>query len=144
MLFLLQVGFWTIKVVAEGQSETKQVKVEKHYLPLGYELVVTSPPFALTSDERIEASVDGAFITERIAKGNITVVWKAKLFDGLTPMYNDTQLYRDEYRKAAATANVYRTLAYSGANGRRTDKVFFDPYSNLSASAVPERPIENQ
>ncbi len=60
-----------------------------------YELVVVSPAFALSSDETIEASVEGAFITERIAKGNISIAWKAKKFDGLTPMFNDTVLYRE-------------------------------------------------
>lgn len=81
-------------MVAEGQVETKTIKVEKHYLPRAFELVVSSPSFALASSETIEASVDGAFITERIAKGNVTLKWWAKKLDSYAPMYNDTVLYR--------------------------------------------------
>lgn len=53
------------------------------------------PDYALDTDEVIEASVDGTFITERIAKGNVRVVWYAKKIDYQTPMYNDTVLYRE-------------------------------------------------
>ena len=65
-----KIGFWTIRVVAEGQIEELKVKVEKFYLPQAYELVAVMPSFVLDTDEYIEANIEGAFITERIAKGN--------------------------------------------------------------------------
>ncbi len=92
--FLSKVGFWTIRVNAEGQLEEHKIKVEKHYLPQAYELVATLPNFVLDTDEVLEASVDGAFITERLALGNVYVRWLAKKIDYQTPMYNDTVLYR--------------------------------------------------
>jgi hypothetical protein len=57
-------------VTAEGQTEELQFKVEKHYFPQ-YELVVSMPMFILDTDEAIEASVDGTYLTERMAAGNI-------------------------------------------------------------------------
>jgi len=69
-------------------------KVEKHYYPL-YELVVSMPMFILDSDEAIEASVDGTYLTERLAAGNIILRWFAKKIDHHTPMYNDTVYYRE-------------------------------------------------
>lgn len=89
-----KVGFWTIRVKAETQTEELKVKVEKHYLPM-YELVVTAPAFVVDTEKHIEVTVDAAFVTERIAKGNITLNWYAKKIDGLTPMYNDTVWYRE-------------------------------------------------
>ena len=47
------------------------------------------------TDESIEASVDGTFIIERMAVGNIVLRWFAKKIDHHTPMYNDTVYYRD-------------------------------------------------
>lgn len=89
-----KVGFWTIRVVAEGQVEELRVKVEKWYLPQAFELFALMPSFVLDTDEVIEASVEGAFITERIAKGDIDVDWYAKKVDFYTPMFNDTVLFR--------------------------------------------------
>ena len=87
-------GFWTIRVRAETQVEERRIKVEKHYLPF-FEIVVSMPDYALDTDEFIEASVDGTFITERVAKGDVRVVWYAKKIDFQTPMYNDTVVYRE-------------------------------------------------
>jgi hypothetical protein len=81
-------------VVAEGQVEERRIKVEKHYLP-HYEVVVVMPNFVLDTDDVIEAAVEGAFITERIAKGNVAVKWLAKKIDFQTPMFNDSVQYRD-------------------------------------------------
>ena len=81
-------------MTAEGQTEELQFKVEKHYFPQ-YELVVSMPMFILDTDEAIEASVDGTFLTERLAAGNIILRWFAKKIDHHTPMYNDTVYYRD-------------------------------------------------
>ena len=52
------------------------------------------PSFVLDTDEYIEAVIEGAFITERIAKGSIDVHWMAKKIDYYTPMFNDTEMYR--------------------------------------------------
>ena len=60
-----------------------------------YELVVSAPDFLLDSEEFLETSVDGAYITERIAKGNITVKWWVKKIDYQTPLFNDTVIYRE-------------------------------------------------
>ena len=46
--------------------------MEKHYLPL-MELVVSSPSFVLDTEDAVEAAVEGAFVTERLVWGNITV-----------------------------------------------------------------------
>ena len=89
-----KVGFWTIRVHAEGQVEDLQIKVEKFYLPQAFELYALMPSFVVDSEEFIEATVEGAYITERIAKGNIQVQWYAKKVDYYTPMFNDTVLYR--------------------------------------------------
>ena len=97
-LTLFQVGFWTIRVDAQGQTKDLRIKVEKHYLP-PFELVVAMPSFALDTDEFLEASVEGAFITERIAKGNVTFRWLAKKIDYQTPMYNDTVIYREVFQR---------------------------------------------
>ena len=43
----------------------------------------------------LEASVEGAFITERIAKGDMRVRWLAKKIDYQTPMFNDSVIYRE-------------------------------------------------
>ena len=43
----------------------------------------------------LEASVEGAFITERIAKGDMQVRWLAKKIDYQTPMFNDSVIYRE-------------------------------------------------
>ena len=39
--------------------------------------------------------MDGTFIIERMAVGNIVLRWFAKKIDHHTPMYNDTVYYRD-------------------------------------------------
>ena len=98
--------------------EERRIKVEKHYLPIGFELVVAMPNFVLDTEvggytqERtptivsltiplsslkasVEASVEGAFITERLAKGDMHVRWMAKKIDYQTPMFNDSVIYRE-------------------------------------------------
>ena len=46
-------------------------------------------------DQFVEASVEGTFVLERLAKGNVTVRWFVKKIDYQTPMYNDTVSYRE-------------------------------------------------
>ena len=90
-----KVGFWKIRVIAEGQIEELPIKVEKHYLPENFELVVAMRSFFWSSEEFIEAVVEGAFITERIARGRTTIKWRAKKIDYQTPMFNDSVVYRE-------------------------------------------------
>ena len=39
--------------------------------------------------------MEGAFITERLAKGDMHVRWMAKKIDYQTPMFNDSVIYRE-------------------------------------------------
>ena len=48
----------------------------------------------MDTEERIEASIEGAYITERIGKGTTFVKWYAKKIDYQNPWYNDTVVYR--------------------------------------------------
>ena len=48
-----------------------------------------------STKDTLEASVEGAFITERIAKGTMHVRWLAKKIDYQTPMFNDSVVYRE-------------------------------------------------
>ncbi len=83
-------GFWTIRVAAEGQIKEKQVKVEHYYNPK-FELFVRMPPFIFDTDEYIEVSVKAYYPFEKIANGNVHLRWYAKLDDdGLTAFYSDT------------------------------------------------------
>ena len=82
-----------------------------------YELVAVMPSFVLDTDDLIEATIEGAFITERIAKGNVEVHWYAKKIDHYTPMFNDTVLYRQQHVHYTKMANVYFTqLLFQGKN----------------------------
>ena len=51
--------------------------------------------YKFEEDKFIEASVEGTFVLERLAMGNVTVKWFAKKIDDHTPMYNDTVSYRE-------------------------------------------------
>ena len=51
----------------------------------------------------VEASVEGAFITERLAKGDMHVRWMAKKIDYQTPMFNDSVIYREVSRDFGLT-----------------------------------------
>ena len=84
-----KVGFWTIRVTADGQTEELRIKVEKHLLPR-IETVISMPTYALDTEEFIEAVVEGTFIVERVVVGDIDVKWFAKKIDYQTPYYNDT------------------------------------------------------
>ena len=53
------------------------------------------PRYKLNEGKFIEASVEGTFVLERLAMGNVTVRWFAKKIDDQTPMYNDTVSYRE-------------------------------------------------
>ncbi|XP_023330082.1 CD109 antigen [Eurytemora carolleeae] len=51
-----KVGFWTIRVVAQGQIEEKKVKVEKYYVPK-FETFVSMPAFHFPSESHVEVIV---------------------------------------------------------------------------------------
>ena len=55
---------------------------------------LTIPPLS-SLKATVEASVEGAFITERLAKGDMHVRWMAKKIDYQTPMFNDSVIYRE-------------------------------------------------
>ncbi|TRY72565.1 hypothetical protein TCAL_06513 [Tigriopus californicus] len=141
-----KVGFWTIRVQAEGQVEELKVKVEKHYLPK-FEIVVTMPAFILDSEELINAYVDGSFVVERLAKGNVKLDWYVKKIDNWNPMHNDSVLYREQYRYQTKISNLYHAGLYkplvndpnSNASQQRP---FDDPYAN--ASFGPNVPLRNE
>ena len=52
----LQVGFWTIRVWAQGQIEEKQIKVEKYYRPK-FEVFVRMPTFVFDTDQVSASSI---------------------------------------------------------------------------------------
>ncbi len=80
-------------MVAEGQTEEKQIKVELYYNPK-FEVFVRMAPYILETEEYIEASVKAVYTFEKLAKGHVHLRWYAKLDDGLTRLYNDTVIYR--------------------------------------------------
>ena len=61
--------------------------------------------YSLGNERYIEASVEGSFVVERLAKGNVTVRWFAKRIDYQTPMYNDTVSYREVCAQIQGTYN---------------------------------------
>ena len=72
-----KVGFWTIRVQAQGQNQEKKVKVEKYYRPK-FEVFVRMPTFIFDTDQVIKAEVSSAYLFEKKAKGTIQVRWYAK------------------------------------------------------------------
>ena len=61
-------------------------------------------------DQFVEASVEGTFVLERLAKGNVTVRWFVKKIDYQTPMYNDTVSYREV--RSLNNAHVFLIILY--------------------------------
>ena len=88
-----KIGFWKVRVEAQGQVNEKAIKVEKYYNPK-FEVYVRMPTFILDSEEYIEASISAVYPWEKTAKGNIYLKWYFKKVDYTTPMYNDSVLYR--------------------------------------------------
>ena len=107
-----KVGFWRIRVEAQGQRNEKAIKVEKYYAPK-FEVYVRMPTFVFNTDKYIEAMVQAVYPWEKTAKGNIKLRWWAKKIDYSTPMYNDSVLYRQEYAHDINTSNIYDTYHYS-------------------------------
>lgn len=102
-----KVGFWKIRVEAQGQVNEEAIKVEKYYVPK-FEVYVRMPTFILDTDKFIEADVSAFYPWEKTAKGDIQLRWFAKKVDYTTPMYNDSVLYRQEYSYFHNISNTYR------------------------------------
>lgn len=139
-------GFWTIRVHAEGQIEELKVKVEKHYLPK-FEIVVTMPAFILDTEELINAYVDGSFVVERLARGNVKLDWYVKKIDNWNPMHNDTVLYREQYRYDTKIANLYHSGLYDPFGDdphtiNSTQRPFDDSFANSSFG--PKAPLRSE
>ncbi|TRY74425.1 hypothetical protein TCAL_00656 [Tigriopus californicus] len=143
-----KVGFWKIRVEAQGQVEEKAIKVEKYYIPK-FEVYVRMPTFVLDTDKFIEAEVSAFHPYEKTDKGDVQLRWFAKKVDYTTPMYNDSVLYRNEYSYYHNISNTYRSNLYNTRDGiplRNLSLIsqpnrygYIDPY--LSSSNAPERPI---
>jgi hypothetical protein len=94
LILCVQVGFWTIRVVAENQMEEKQIKVEHYYNPK-FEVFVRIAPFVLDTEEYIEASVKAVYTFEKLAKGHVHLRWYARQTGATSWLYNDTVQYRE-------------------------------------------------
>ena len=143
-------GFWKIRVIAEGQIEELPIKVEKHYLP-AFEVVALMRQFTLDTDELIEASIEGAFITERIAQGNVSVTWYAKKIDYQTPMFNDSVVYRQKYNYRQKVSNFYHSALYYGGqedvgDSNQGSSWRFSPFDDRYANKTfgPNEPLQNE
>ena len=140
-----KVGFWKIRVEAQGQLNEIAVKVEKYYVPK-FEVYVRMPTFVLDTDKFIEADVSAFYPFEKEAKGDISVRWFAKKVDYTTPMYNDSVLYRQEYSYYHNISNTYRSNLYENREGIPTRNVslisnptrygYLDPYTPNSAQPI--------
>ena len=115
---------------SQGQVEEKKIKVEKYYNPL-FEVFVRMPTFVLDSTVFVDAHVSAAYLYEKEAKGNILLRWYAKRVDGLTPLYNDTTLYRNEFSFFQNRTNTLRSQLYSNKDGI--------PNTDLSRFTHPDR-----
>ena len=69
-LDILQVGFWKVRVEAQGQVNEIPVKVEKYYTPK-FEVYVRMPTFVLDTDKFIEADVSAFYPWEKTGKGDV-------------------------------------------------------------------------
>ncbi len=143
-----KVGFWKIRVEAQGQVNEIPVKVEKYYVPK-FEVYVRMPTFVLDTDKYIEADVAAFYPWEKTARGNVNLRWFAKKIDYTTLMYNDTVLYRDFYAYDQKTGYSLISSLYNTPGGvpNRDINVIsnpprYNPYLNLyeTDSAQPVLP----
>lgn len=125
-----KVGFWTVRVEAQGQINEKVIKVEKYYMPK-FEVHVRMPTFVLDTDKYIEATVTALYPWEKIAHGNVQLRWFAKKVDYSTPLYNDSVLFRQEYSYYNNISNTYRSNLYNTRDGL--------PSRNISLISRPSR-----
>ena len=137
-----KVGFWKVRVEAQGQVNEKAIKVEKFYDPK-FEVYVRMPTFILDTEKYIEAEVSAFYPYEKTVKGDIHLRWFAKKVDYTTPLYNDSILYRQEYSYYHNISNTYRSNLYNARDGIPVRNIslisqpsrygYFDPYvvSNL-------------
>ena len=138
-----KVGFWKVKVEAQGQVNEKAFKVEKYYDPK-FEVYVRMPTFVLDTDKYIEADVSGYYPFEKTVRGDIQLRWFAKKVDYTTPLYNDSVLYREEHSYYYNISNTYRSNLYNSRDGIPLRNIsliskpsrygYFDPYVNSSSA----------
>ena len=74
---IFQVGFWTIRIEAQGQIEEKTVKCEKYYDPI-FDVYVRMPSFVLNTDQVIKADIASYYPNDWLAHGDYHVRWYAK------------------------------------------------------------------
>jgi hypothetical protein len=125
-----KVGFWKVRVEAQGQVNEKAIKVEKFYDPK-FEVYVRMPTFILDTEKYIEAEVSGFYPYEKTVKGDVHLRWFAKKVDYTTPLYNDSILYRQEYSYYHNISNTYRSNLYNARDGI--------PVRNISLISQPSR-----
>lgn len=125
-----KVGFWKVRVEAQGQVNEKAIKVEKYYDPK-FEVYVRMPTFILDTEKYIEADVSAFYPWEKTVKGDIYLRWFAKKVDYTTPLYNDSVLYREEYSYYHNISNTYRSNLYNTRDGI--------PIRNISLISQPSR-----
>ena len=125
-----KVGFWKVKVEAQGQVNELAIKVEKYY-DSKFEVYVRMPTFVLDTDKFIEADVGAYYPFEKTVRGDIHLRWFAKKVDYTTPMYNDSVLYKQEYGYYHNISNTYRSNLYNTRDGV--------PVRNLSLISTPSR-----
>ncbi|ODM98684.1 hypothetical protein Ocin01_07992 [Orchesella cincta] len=65
-------GKWTIRVVANSQTQDKHILLEKYFQPL-HEVFVTMDPFILSTEESVTVSVSSFYGSEKTVRGNTTV-----------------------------------------------------------------------
>ena len=123
-------GFWKVRVEAQGQVNEKAIKVEKFYDPK-FEVYVRMPTFILDTEKYIEAEVSGFYPYEKTVKGDVHIRWFAKKVDYTTPLYNDSILYRQEYSYYHNISNTYRSNLYNARDGI--------PVRNISLISQPSR-----
>lgn len=125
-----KVGFWKVRVEAQGQVNEMAIKVEKYYEPK-FEVYVRMPTFILDTDKYIEADVSAFYPFEKKVRGDIHLRWFVKKVDYTTPLYNDSVLYREEYGYYHNISNTYRSNLYNTRDGI--------PIRNISLISNPSR-----
>ena len=101
----VDIGHWRHKDYPGGPNEGMHAKHRKN--TGGSNGPKEKIMYKFEEDKFIEASVEGTFVLERLALGNVTVKWFAKKIDDHTPMYNDTVSYREVHNTQYTTIYIY-------------------------------------
>lgn len=125
-----KVGFWTIRVAAQGQVQDKKIKIEKYYIPM-FETFVRMPSFHFSDDEGIEVNVNTEYTFDKLGYSDVILRWYAKPTDHASHLFNDTVFYRQEYEYYYKQQNFHSNSLYENKDGI--------PYRNLSLIQHPDR-----